>query len=271
MLTSLALLFHVMFLAAVTTSWESPYALIARDEMRNAYRALRSFRSSGLAAAQDLFRIHHRFEMGGRRQANPSRRTLVSNFKICRALLPSLVLLLPLILVGFDYEALLGTGETTPDTPQMSAEFIFLTLFFTILFTVLGVFFLLRATRRLGLRSVLIGTILLDLLVRYVLYLSKLSGLSLPPGAIPHIVWKTALLTLIPDISALVLIFLFTIDTMHLNLEEAEDRLAISLKKVVVYRIRVELPYLFQRYCLRRNVELLSFDEFYHSFDEITL
>ncbi|KAK1144341.1 hypothetical protein N8T08_005493 [Aspergillus melleus] len=73
------------------------------------------------------------------------------------------------------------------------------------------------------------------------------------------------------DVAALVLVTLFTIDVSVLSLEEIQTKLAIPLDKVASYRIRVELPYLFHRYCLRRDVELVPLDEYYPCLDEIAL
>ena len=71
--------------------------------------------------------------------------------------------------------------------------------------------------------------------------------------------------------AALILVTLFTIDVSALSLEEIQAKLAMPLDKVASYRIRVELPYLFNRYCLRRDVELVPLDEYYPCLDEIAL
>lgn len=69
----------------------------------------------------------------------------------------------------------------------------------------------------------------------------------------------------------MMIVYSCTVETWDLNLEEAEARIATPLTKIALYRIRVELPYLFQRYFLRRAVQLVPFANFDHCYDEITL
>ncbi|KAH8434583.1 uncharacterized protein LDX57_012226 [Aspergillus melleus] len=307
--TPLTLVSPLLFLATMMTSWESPYPLISRGQMRHAYRSLRSLRPSDLAAARDLFRIHHHLEINGQgvRQRISSWRPLCS-IQTCRALLRLFVFLLAFVLMRFQYDSQVGM------LVQMTLD----QRLFSFPFALIFIFFVMRAMKKFGLRSVFVGTILLDLVTIWVLNLRNMWDVlgSEPAGLVPQVMWKTALVTMsvgsfspehrefgvsvmslffygsillvellakahvysisnrlfgVLDVAALILVTMFTIDISAFSLEEIQTKVAMPLDKVASYRVRVELPYLFNRYCLRRDVELVPLDEYHPCFDEIAL
>ena len=188
--TPLTLVPPLIFLATMMTSWESPYPLISRGQMRHAYRSLRSLRPSELAAARDLSLIHHQLETNGQglRQRRISSSRRLYSIQKCRALIPPFVYLLAFVLMRFQYESPVAMlVQMTPDQRLFSFPF-----------TLIFIFFVMRAMKKLGLRSVLVGTILLDLFTIWVLNLLNMWDVlgSEAAGLVPQVMWKTALVTM---------------------------------------------------------------------------
>lgn len=60
-------------------------------------------------------------------------------------------------------------------------------------------------------------------------------------------------------------------ETKNLALEEVPLAFEAPTRNLILYRLLVEIPYLFRRYVLRRNVVFLSFEDSKYSGGTIAL
>lgn len=187
---SLTVAASVVFLIMLLISWESPYSLVSRCKMRQAYRSLCSVRTSELAAARDLFQIHYQVEMSNKSASRRKCSWYNSNGTKTARIFPSTVLIVALVLLGFRFDSSSSIMGSMFSRYHAVPQAI-------IIISLQASFLSLYAMKKLGRRPVLLTTILITLLARLVMIIWKLTyPLVSFLAFVQSIFWQAALFTL---------------------------------------------------------------------------